>query len=143
MTPTDNAKTIGLGHVDFLGRGWNFPVEADASKRIRMSADERNIAQSIWIILATAPGERVMRPDFGCGIHDLVFSVNDSETRTRVSDQVGRALTLWEPRINILGVNVETKDRGEVLLINIQYSVRTTNNLFNMVFPFYLDTTTL
>ena len=143
MNRTDSAKTIGVAHVDFLGRGWNFPVEADSDKRISMSADERNIAQSIWIILATAPGERVMRPDFGCAIHDLVFSVNDSHTRTRISDLVRRALILWEPRIGVLGVNVETKGRGEVLLINIEYNVRTTNNFFNMVFPFYLDTATV
>ncbi|MFL6414180.1 MAG: GPW/gp25 family protein [Bryobacteraceae bacterium] len=143
MTSTDNSKTIGHAHVDFLGRGWNFPVEADAARRIRMSADEKSIAQSIWIILATAPGERVLRPDFGCGIHNLVFSVNDSETRTEVAQSVRRALTLWEPRINVAGVNVEIKGRGEILLINIEYSVRTTNNFFNLVFPFYLDSSVL
>lgn len=126
-------------NVDFLGQGWNFPVDIDRQKHIGMSADEENIGQAIWIILATAPGERALRPDFGCGIHDLVFSVNDSKTRTQVSQAVRRALVLWEPRINVLAVTIETKGRGEVLLINIQYRVRTTNNLFNMVFPFYLD----
>jgi phage baseplate assembly protein W len=129
-------------YVDFLGRGWNFPVEADGSKDIVMSEAEENIRQAIWIILATAPGERAMRPDFGCGIHRLVFSVNDAGARARVSDEVRLALVFWEPRISVLAVNVETKGRtGEVLLINIQYRVRSTNNMFNLVFPFYLDET--
>ena len=106
-----------------------------------MSTDEGSIKQAIWIILATAPGERVLRPDFGCGIHDLVFSVNDAKTRGQVADAVRHALVLWEPRIDVLAVTTETRGRGEVLLINIQYRVRSTNNLFNMVFPFYLDWT--
>ena len=104
-----------------------------------MAESDNSIRQAIWIILATAPGERIMRPDFGCGIHDLVFAVNDVTTRTRVAQQVRDALVLWEPRIDVLDVTVETKGRGELLLINIQYRARTSNNLFNMVFPFYLE----
>ncbi|MBV9301600.1 MAG: GPW/gp25 family protein [Acidobacteriaceae bacterium] len=126
-------------NVDFLGRGWNFPVSLKPGEGICMSADDQSVEQAIWIILATAPGERMLRPDFGCGIHDLVFSVNDARTREQVTQRVERALILWEPRIDVLSVNTETKGRGEVLLINIQYRVRTTNNVFNMVFPFYLD----
>lgn len=129
-------------HVDFLGKGWNFPVAGRAG-RILMADSEDSISQAIWIILATAPGERMMRPDFGCGIHDLVFEVNDITTRTRVAQEVRHALTLWEPRIDLLDVTVETKGRGELLLINIQYRVRSTNNLFNMVFPFYLEQSSL
>ena len=105
---------------------------------IQMADSTDSIRQAIWIILATVPGERVMRPDFGCGIHRLVFAVNEVATRTRVAEEVRQALILWEPRIEILDVSVETKGRGELLLINIEYRVRTTNNLFNMVFPFYL-----
>jgi len=125
-------------HVDFLGKGLNFPMEMQ-SGHLRMADSEDSIRQAIWIILATAPGERIMRPDFGCGIHDLVFAVNDVATRTRVGQQVRDALVRWEPRIDLLDVTVETKGRGELLLINIQYRARTTNNLFNMVFPFYLE----
>jgi phage baseplate assembly protein W len=128
--------------VDFLGRGWNFPVGIDREQRILMSTDEENIRQSIWIILATAPGERMMRPDFGCGIHRLVFSVNNAKTRAELVEAVRLALVMWEPRIDVLAVTVETKGQGEVLLINIQYRVRTTNNMFNMVFPFYLEWST-
>jgi uncharacterized protein len=132
-----------MATVDFLGSGWNFPVSGQAG-RVLMAEDERSISQAIWIILATAPGERMMRPDFGCGIHDLVFAVNDITTRTRVAEEVRHALILWEPRISVLDVNIETKGRaGEMLLINISYRVRTTNNLFNMVFPFYLERSSL
>jgi phage baseplate assembly protein W len=125
-------------HIDFLGRGWSFPVDGQ-SGHVVMADSEESIRQAIWIILATAPGERMMRPDFGCGIHELVFAVNDIGTRTRVAQEVRQALTLWEPRVDLLNVTVETKGRGEMLLINIQYRVRSTNNLFNMVFPFYLE----
>lgn len=127
---------------DFLGNGWGFPVELEPGRgrpcRIESKAAESSIQDAIWIILATAPGERVMRPDFGCGIHRLVFAVNNTATRETVLREVRQALTLWEPRIDVLDVTVQTKDRGE-LRINIRYRVRTTNNLFNMVFPFYLE----
>jgi phage baseplate assembly protein W len=125
-------------HVDFLGKGWNFPV-AGRSGHIAAAEAEDSISQAIWIILATARGERMMRPDFGCGIHELVFAVNDTATRTRVAHDVREALIRWEPRIDVLDVTVETKGRGELLLINVHYRVRTSNNLFNMVFPFYLE----
>jgi phage baseplate assembly protein W len=125
-------------HADFLGKGWSFPVAASGGS-IAMAESEESISQAIWIILATAQGERMMRPEFGCGIHNLVFAPNDITTRTRVTNEVREALILWEPRIDVLDVTVETKGRGELLLINVHYRVRTTNNLFNMVFPFYLE----
>jgi len=123
--------------ADFLGKGWPFPV-FDESKLIPERIGEDSIRDAIWIILATAPGERVMRPDFGCGVHDLVFSVHDSTTLGRVERRVYDALVLWEPRIEVLNVTAEEKGKGEVLLINIHYRVRTTNNFFNLVYPFYL-----
>jgi phage baseplate assembly protein W len=124
--------------TDFLGKGWSFPVDVDDRHRITMSEDEDNIRDSIWIILATAPGERVMRPDFGCGIHRLVFAVDDAATRGSAAREVRQALVLWEPRIDVLDVGVETKYFSQ-LLITISYRVRTTNNVFNLVFPFYLQ----
>ncbi len=124
--------------TDFLGRGWGLPLGFDSGGRIVLTDAEKNIQQAIWIILSTAPGERVMRPDFGCGIHELVFAVNDASTIGRLEQEVRQALTIWEPRIDVKDVNVEVRGSGEVLLINIQYRVRSTNNLFNMVFPFYL-----
>jgi phage baseplate assembly protein W len=126
-----------MAQGDFLGSGWSLP-ELTEHQRITPSYDEDNIRESIWIILATAPGERVMRPDFGCGLHNLVFALNNAATIGRVRKDIWDALVLWEPRIDVLDVDVEVKDRGEVLLINIHYRVRTTNNFFNLVYPFYL-----
>jgi hypothetical protein len=125
---------------EFLGRGWKFPVTVDATTgRIAMSEYEKDIRESIWIILSTAKGERVMRPDFGCGIHDLVFAPVNTTTVNLVQRGVQEALTLWEPRIELINVEVSTEraDEGR-LLVSIDYRVRVTNNRFNLVYPFYL-----
>ncbi|HXG31340.1 MAG TPA: GPW/gp25 family protein [Thermodesulfobacteriota bacterium] len=125
---------------EFLGRGWKFPVMVDATTgRIAMSEYEKDIRESIWIILSTAKGERVMRPDFGCGIHDLVFAPVNTTTVNLVQRGVQEALTLWEPRIELINVEVSTEraDEGR-LLVSIDYRVRVTNNRFNLVYPFYL-----
>src|SRR5215472_9307278 len=115
--------------ADFLGKGWRYPVGLDRDARIQMSRGEESIRDSIWIILATAPGERVMRADFGCGIHDLAFALNDADTRGRVKELVFQALIRWEPRIDVLDVDIEVKGHlDEQLLINIHYRVRSTNN---------------
>jgi phage baseplate assembly protein W len=101
---------------------------------------EDSIRDAIWLILGTAKGERVMRSDFGCGIHDLVFSVNNATTAGLVAKAVREALVRWEPRIELLDVEVTPKP-GEpyTLLIRIAYRVRATNNVFNLVYPFYLE----
>lgn len=125
--------------TEFLGNGWAFPIGLDARGRVRMAAGEEGVRQSIWTILSTAPGERIMRPDFGCGIHDLVFDVNSAGTATAVSGAVRDALAVWEPRIDVLDV-FAAPDPAEpsVLLIEINYQVRTTNSRFNLVYPFYV-----
>jgi phage baseplate assembly protein W len=123
----------------FLGVGWSFPVEAGEDGVLRLARYEESVRQSIWIILGTARGERVMRPDFGCGIYDLVFEVNSASTAGRVAQEVRDALLLFEPRVDVLDVQVQTEGGGEVLLISIDYQVRATNNLFNLVYPFYLE----
>lgn len=125
---------------EFLGRGWKFPVSVDSIRgRISMSEYEQDIKEAIWIILSTSKGERVMRPDFGCGIHDLVFDPINTTTINLVQNTVQEGLTLWEPRIQLIKVDVspEMADEGK-LLISIDYRVRATNNRFNLVFPFYL-----
>ena len=128
-----------MSDAGFLGSGWHFPVMPDRVHEIPASSGEENIQESIWIILATAPGERVMRPEFGCGLYDLVFSLNDAATVGRITKAVRNALIRWEPRIDVLSVDVETRgSNGEVLLINVHYRVRSTNNFFNLVYPFYL-----
>jgi hypothetical protein len=123
----------------FLGVGWQFYVGVDDQGRIASAAYEESIRQAIGIILRTAPGERVMRPDFGCGIHDLVFEVNSASTATRVATQVRQALLRWEPRINVSDVQVTAGEDDAVLFIGIEYKVRATNNSFNLVYPFYLE----
>lgn len=123
----------------FQGTGWHFPVLTDALGNIMVSRGEEDIRESIWIIISTARGERMMRPEFGCGIHDLVFASINSGLLGLVEANVQEALTLFEPRIDVLKVEASDKesDLGR-LLVNIDYRIRITNNEFNLVFPFYL-----
>jgi len=123
----------------FLGVGWGFPVGLNASGAIQTAEYEESVRQAIWIILGTAKGERVMRPDFGCGIYDLVFGVNSASTSGKVAQAVREALLMYEPRIDVRDVQVQPQDPGDTLLINIEYEVRATNNVFNLVYPFYLE----
>jgi phage baseplate assembly protein W len=123
----------------WLGRGWAFPVRVDpATGAVAAAEHEEDIRQAIRIILGTAPGERVMRPDFGCGIHELVFEVMDVATLTRVETAVSDALTRFEARIELLGVRVDPLEATQGrLLIELEYRVRRTNQLGNLVYPFY------
>jgi len=123
----------------FLGVGWAFPVKADSTGVFNLAGYEESVRQSLWIILGTAKGERVMRPDFGCGIYDLVFDINSAATAGRVSQAVRDALLAFEPRIDVVNVDVRPDGRGEIMLISIDYEVRATNNVFNLVYPFYLE----
>ena len=123
----------------FLGVGVGFPFQFDASGAIPTAQYEESVRQSVWIILGTAKGERVMRPDFGCGIYDLVFEVNSASTSGRVAQAVREALLINEPRIDVRNVQVDAQDGGEMLLIDVEYQVRATNNVFNLVYPFYLE----
>ncbi|WON73517.1 GPW/gp25 family protein [Nitrosospira sp. Is2] len=131
--------------IPVLGVGWGFPVKraddsAQASAHFVIAEYEESVRQSIVIILSTAKGERVMRPDFGSGLSELVFAVNNAGTRAMAEFEVREALEKWEPRIDVLGVESSTGgDRGEQLMIFIDYRVRTTDNRYNMVYPFYLD----
>jgi len=123
--------------AEFLGVGWGFPVRFEGG--LELASAEERIRQSIRIILETARGERVMRPDFGCGLHERVFAVNDASTRALVADDVRDALLRWEPRIEVLDVTVTAAGGDEeVLRISIDYRVRSTDNRFNFVYPFYL-----
>lgn len=125
----------------FLGAGLAFPMRLAGDDTVRMTADGAEaIRQSIWMILGTAPGERVMRPDFGCGIHDLVFAVNDAGTAGAVGQAVRDALARWEPRIDVLDVYAapDPEERNR-LLIEINYQVRSTNSRLNLVYPFYVS----
>lgn len=125
---------------DFLGSGWRFPVRPGSGGRLSLLGGEEKIRQSIEIILSTAPGERQMRPDFGCGIHDLVFQPNTAAVRGVVQQRVQAALISCEPRIDVVDVRVETSpaDPG-LLLIAIDYRTRSHNAFYNLVYPFYLN----
>jgi uncharacterized protein len=124
---------------EFLGVGWKFPVQVDSTGNIAMSAFEQDIREAIRIILSTSKGERAMRPDFGCGIHDFVFDSMSTTTIGLIEASVREALIRWEPRIELLSLRVTT-EAAEVgqLLVGIDYRVRATNNEFNLVYPFYL-----
>ncbi|MFI1990093.1 GPW/gp25 family protein [Actinoplanes sp. NPDC020271] len=123
----------------FIGNGWAFPLRVDATGGIALVSREREIAEAIRLILATAPGERPMRPEFGCGVHDYVFAPADENTAGRIAFEVRRALDRWEPRIDVADVLVgfDDEDAG-VLYIDVRYTIRGTNDPRNLVFPFYV-----
>ncbi len=125
----------------FLGVGVSFPIAMDDNGVLQQARYEESVRQAIWLILGTAKGERVMRPDFGCGIYDLVFEVNTPSTTGQVTQAVRESLLRFEPRIDVLDVQVRSLSdaEGDKLLINVDYQVRATNNVFNLVYPFYLE----
>lgn len=127
--------------ASFLGKGWKFPVQVDATTgRIRMAEGEEDIEESIRIIIRTSKGERLMRPDFGCGLRDFVFGTMDETSLRLIASDVQEAIRIWEPRVKDVEVEVkpDRHNNGRVLM-SVSYAVRSTNNLFNQVFPFYLE----
>ena len=124
---------------EFIGSGWAFPMRTDATGRIALVSREREIEESIRLILGTAIGERPMRPEFGCGIHDYVFAPADSETANKIADEVRASLRRWEPRVRVRDVIVTLDgDDPSTLYIDIRYAVGNTNDPRNLVFPFYV-----
>lgn len=124
---------------DYIGRGWRYPLGTDASGSIALNANDQELEQAIRLILTTAPGERPMRPRFGCGIHDFVFAPADANTAGRLSVEVKRALTFWEPRIEVKSVDVSVDQYARnTLYINILYEKKGSYDPRNLVFPFYL-----
>jgi uncharacterized protein len=124
---------------DFIGHGWKYPLGTDASGSIALTSDDQDLQQAIRLILTTAPGERPMRPKFGCGIHDYVFAPADATTAGRLSVEVKRALAFWEPRIEVktVDVTVDAFDRN-TLYIDIGYQKKGSYDPRNLVFPFYV-----
>lgn len=136
MTPSTSSGQA----QEFLGVGWKFPIELDRQGRLGYSRHEEAVRESVWIILSTAPGERLMRPDFGCGIHQFVFAPNDTRTAGLVRFHVEEALTRWEPRIELEEVDVRPDPASPTtLLIVIDYRVKSNDSRFNLVYPFYLE----
>jgi hypothetical protein len=126
---------------DILGAGWRFPLKVNSRGGLTLSRHEKDIEESIRIILNTAKGERRMRPDFGCGIHNLVFAPNNATTWGLIVHHVEEALGWWEPRIEVTDVDVspDATDSSR-LMVNIKYRVKSTNDERNLVYPFYLST---
>ncbi len=125
--------------TDFLGAGWAFPLRVNARGGLELAHGEGDIDEAIQIILATPIGERRMRPAFGCAVHDLVFYPNDATTHGLIRHRVLEALELWEPRIAVQDVRVVVDPvEASRVLVELDYSVRSTNQPRNLVFPFYL-----
>jgi len=124
---------------EFVGRGWAFPLRADTSGHIALVSQDREIEESIRLILGTAYGERPMRPEFGCAIHDFIYAGADAATAAQIAFEVRASLKRWEPRIELddVTVTIDETDRS-LLYIDVSYSIRSTNDPRNLVFPFYV-----
>jgi phage baseplate assembly protein W len=122
----------------FVGNGFAFPLRLSAAGAVALVSGTTEIEQSIRLILGTAPGERPMRPEFGCGAHELVFAGADATTAGRLAHAVRRALARWEPRIDVEDVLVSLDpERADRLYVSIRYEVRAANDVRNLVYPFY------
>jgi phage baseplate assembly protein W len=124
--------------TEIIGSGLAFPLQVDRRGGIALARDETDIEQAIELILATAPGERPMRPEFGCRIHHHVFGSSDATTAGMIAYDVRSALRRWEPRVDVIDVDVGfDEDRPSLVYIDISYRIRSTNDPRNLVFPFY------
>ena len=124
--------------TDFLGTGWAFPPRVDARGRIMLASQERDVEEAIRMILLTPKGQRVMRPDFGCRIHDLAFAPNNATLLGLASYYVEEALNMWEPRIRVEDVSARVDpDAPERILIDVYYRIKATHDRRSLVFPFY------
>lgn len=123
---------------EFVGAGWAFPLELDQTGSFALATDDREIQQAIRLIIGTSYGERPMRPDFGCAIHDFVFADTTAATAGRIASAVRSSLRRWEPRIDVndVRVTIDESDRS-LLYIDISYHIKNTNDRRNLVFPFY------
>jgi uncharacterized protein len=128
-----------MTQYEFVGAGLAFPIRVDLTGKVALVAGEREIEQSIALILGTIPGERPMRPEFGCRIHDYVFAPADATTAGLIAYEVRQSLLRWEPRIDVTDVIVtpDPRDAG-ALLVDLRYTIRSTNDPRNLVFPFYV-----
>ncbi|GMU59041.1 MAG: hypothetical protein AMXMBFR34_08040 [Myxococcaceae bacterium] len=123
---------------DALGKGWGFPVVPDDAGRLGRATGDAAVQRSIRLILETEPGERVMRPDFGCGLRRYLMKPNTVATRTLLRDDVVSALSRWEPRIALKAVTVEPGDDPALVLISITYALVRTGRVDNLVYPYLL-----
>jgi hypothetical protein len=124
---------------DFVGRGWSFPLATDATGGVALAAGDADLERAIRLILGTAPGERAMRPEFGCGIYNYVFETADATTAGRLSWEVKEALAMWEPRIDVDDVFVTVDDFDHnTFYLDIRYTQKGSYDPRSLVFPFYV-----
>ena len=127
-----------------IGQGWGFPIKVNAKGGFDWSTGPDRIQSAIWIILSTSPGERLMLPTFGAGIKGYIFESNSQLVCARLQTAVQKALTQWEPRIQLVSVQATpSPNQDSLILISISYQIRNTNDLYNMVYPFFLTEGTL
>jgi hypothetical protein len=124
--------------MKIVGRGWSFPPKLDDRDRLEMTEDDVDIRQAMRIIINTALGERVMRPEFGCRIHELIFDPCNGETAATAARYTREALTRWEPRVRLEEVNAHPEYNSGAIVIEIIYEIKGQNDRRNLVFPFYL-----
>jgi phage baseplate assembly protein W len=124
---------------EIVGCGWAFPPRIGPQGGLALTSERSEIEQAVHIILATSPNQRVMRPAFGCRLHELVFAPNNSHTAAQARRYVEQALGMWEPRINVTKVTVQPDPQDtSCLLIDVEYQVKATHDRRSLVYPFYL-----
>jgi phage baseplate assembly protein W len=129
-----------MNGTDFIGTGWQFPITVNAKGGINWSNGPQRISDAIWVIIKTSLGERVMLPTFGAGVNDYVFQSNSSIIRTQLVSSIKQALLKWEPRITLTQVSANpVPDEPSQVLVSIEYTINATNEVFNIVYPFYLS----
>jgi uncharacterized protein len=124
--------------IDFLGRGFKFPFSVQRGA-MAPAEGEDSIKESVILILSTARGERVMRPDFGSRLNELVFAPNNMSTATLIRSYMEEALREWEPRIEVEDITVTPSSDKSLLEVSIDYSVKSSNSKYNLVYPFFLE----
>lgn len=124
---------------EFIGRGLTFPLQVDSQGRLALTNGESEIEQSIRIILETSPGERVMRPTFGCRVWELLFESRNATTEALLKQYVREALAMWEPRIDVIGVDILDESMYDAaIMVNIRYTIKNAHNERSIVYPFYI-----
>ena len=125
---------------EFLGQGWAFPLQFDARGNIALAKGIEDIEQSIRIILETMPGERVMRPEFGCQVKELLFSPRNAATETALISYVDEALARWEPRISVFSIEVRDDSANDgAWIVEINFTVKDTHDERSIVYPFFIE----
>lgn len=125
----------------FLGSGWSFPPRfMESTDGLELSHNDQDIAESIFILLSTTPGERVMNPKYGCDLQSMVFSNMSTSNKTRIEDMINTAILYFEPRVRVVAITINSTDQlNGRLEISITYDIKGTNSRKNMVYPFYLS----